>query len=202
MARVERQQLADRLSALPDDAWAQPTLCAGWAVRDIVGHMIAIGTMSAGRFFSGMAKNGFSFDKFQSQGIKSNTEGKAPAQILAAFTATVDSHHKPPGPATTVLGEVLVHGEDIFRPQDRRYLVHPADHVVTVAEFYKRNGFPLKVKQRIAGVTLRMTDADWSYGSGPEASGPGISILMAMVGRKIALGELQGEGVSILNGRS
>jgi len=202
MARAERQQLADRLSALTDDAWEQPTLCAGWTVRDVVGHMIAIGTMSGGTLASGMARNRFSFDKFQREGITSNSEGKTPTEILAAFSATIDSHHKPPGPKTTVLGEILVHGEDIFRAQDQGYLSHPADHVVTVVEFYKRNRFPLKVKQRISGVTLRMTDADWSYGSGPEVSGPGISILMAMAGRKIALGELRGEGVAVLSGRS
>jgi hypothetical protein len=158
--------------------------------------------MSGRKFLSGMAKNRFSFDKFQDEGITSSIEGRSPAQILAAFSATVDSHHKPPGPKRTVLGEVLVHGEDIFRARDPGYLSHPADHVVTVADFYKRNGFPLKVKRRIAGVTLRMTDADWAYGSGPEVSGPGISILMAMVGRKVALGELRGEGVPVLSNRS
>jgi len=47
-----------------------------------------------------------------------------------------------------------------------------------------------------------MTDADWSYGSGPEVAGPGISVLMAMVGRKIALPDLRGEGVAILASRS
>jgi uncharacterized protein (TIGR03083 family) len=202
MARAERQQLADRLATLTDEEWERPTLCSGWTVRDVVGHMTAIGTMSAGIFFGGMARNRFSFDKFQGEGIRSNTEGKSPSQILAAFGATVDSHAKPPGPKLTVLGEILVHGEDIFRAEDQGYLNHPGDHVVAVADFYKRNRFPLKVKARIAGVTLRMTDSDWVYGSGPEVSGPGISILMAMVGRKVALGELRGDGVPVLSGRS
>jgi uncharacterized protein (TIGR03083 family) len=202
MARAERQQIADRLSALPEQAWAGSTLCDGWLVRDIVGHMIAIGSMSPGVFFGGMIKNGFSFDKFQQQGIAKYTGGRTAGQMLDSFKATVDSHAKPPGPKTTVLGEVLVHGEDIFRAQGPGYLDHPAEHVIAVAEFYKRNGFPLKVKRRIAGVTLRMTDADWSYGSGPEVAGPGIAVLMAMVGRKVALGDVQGEGVAVLSGRS
>jgi uncharacterized protein (TIGR03083 family) len=202
MARAERRQLADRLAALPEGAWTGSTLCDGWLVRDIVGHMIAIGSMSAGTFFGGMAKSRFSFDRFQEQGIRKYTGGRSPAEILAAFRATVDSHAKPPGPKTTVLGEVLVHGEDIFRAQGSGYLDHPAEHVIAVAEFYKRNRFPLKVKQRIAGVTLRMTDADWSYGSGPEAAGPGIAVIMAMAGRKIALEDLWGDGVAVLSGRS
>jgi uncharacterized protein (TIGR03083 family) len=201
MARAERELIAERLAALPEGAWAGSTLCDGWLVRDIVGHMIAIGSMSAATFFGGMAKNGFSFPKFQEQGIRKYTEGRPAAEILTSFKATVDSHAKPPGPKATVLGEVLVHGEDIFRAQGAGYLDHPAEHVVAVAEFYKRNSFPLKVKKRIAGVTLRMTDADWSYGSGPELAGPAIAVLMAMVGRKIALGDVHGDGVAILAGR-
>jgi len=202
MARAERQQLADRLAALPASAWAGSTLCGAWLVRDVVGHLIAIGSMSTGTFFGGMARNGFSFDKFQEQGIRTYTAGKSAEEILAAFTATVYSHAKPPGPKMTVLGELLVHSEDIFRAQEPGYLDHPAEHLIAVAEFYKRNRFPLKVKQRIAGVTLRMTDADWSYGSGPEVAGPGIAVIMAMAGRNVALEDLRGDGVSILAGRA
>ncbi|MFZ0171413.1 MAG: maleylpyruvate isomerase family mycothiol-dependent enzyme [Acidimicrobiales bacterium] len=202
MTRAERQRIADKLAAMPDDAWSQPTLCEAWLVRDIVAHLIAIGSMSTGKFVSGMARNRFSFDNFQAEGIRRYANGKSPAEMLSKFKATVSSHAKPPGPKTTVLGEVLVHGEDIFRAQSQGFGDHPAEHVVAVADFYKRNGFPLKVKKRIAGVTLRMTDADWSYGSGPEVAGPGISVLMAMVGRKIALADLKGEGAAVLEGRS
>jgi uncharacterized protein (TIGR03083 family) len=202
MTRAEREQLAEKLSALPDDAWDSETLCEGWRVRDAVGHMIAIGTMSAAGFLGGMVRNRLSFERLQAEGIRANTIGRSPSQILGGFRATVSSHAKPPGPPTSVLGEMLVHGEDIFRVQDGRFAEHPIEHVVTVADFYKRNNFPLKVKRRIAGVTLRMTDSDWSYGSGPEVTGLGISLLMAMVGRTIALDDLKGEGVALLSTRS
>jgi uncharacterized protein (TIGR03083 family) len=36
-AEVER--LAQYLDTLPPDAWTQPSACAGWAVRDVVGHL-------------------------------------------------------------------------------------------------------------------------------------------------------------------
>jgi uncharacterized protein (TIGR03083 family) len=202
MARDERQQIADKLAVIPEGAWGQQTLCVGWTVADVVGHMTAIGSMSAGKFVAGMAKNHLSFAKFQQQGIRTYTEGHSPAEILGAFKSTVSSRAKPPGPKMTVLGEVLVHGEDIFRALGSGFGDHPADHLIAVAEYYMRNRFPLKVHGRISGVTLRMTDADWSYGSGPEVAGPGISVVMAMAGRKVALSDLQGDGVSILSGRS
>jgi len=202
MARAERQEIADKLAALPEEAWAHPTLCEAWAVRDVVAHLVAIGSMSTRRFVGGMAKNRFRFGSFQAEGIRTSAEGRSPAELLVAFRATVASRAKPPGPKTTVLGEVLVHGEDIFRALGPGFGDHPVEHVVTVADFYKRNRFPLKVHKRIAGVTLRMTDADWSYGSGPEVAGAGIAILMALAGRKIALSELKGDGVAILSAHS
>lgn len=202
MTDAERRQLLERLGGLSEEDWSRPTLATGWTVQDVVGHLIAIGTMSAGKFFGGMLKSGFKFEAVQAAGIAAASAGKTPSQVLDAFRATVSSRAKPPGPKTTVLGEVLVHSEDIGRALGPTFGEHPTEHVVTVADFYKRNSFPLKVKARIAGVTFRMTDGDWSYGSGPEVSGPGISILMAMVGRKIALGDLSGDGVAVLSGRS
>jgi uncharacterized protein (TIGR03083 family) len=202
MASDERQQIAEQLEALPEEAWAEPTLCEGWVVSDVVGHMTALGSTSTAKFVRGMLRNRLNFGAFQAEGIAAVTKQKSPAEILEAFKATVSSRAKPPGPKTTVLGEVLVHGEDIFRPRGTSFGRHAVENVVTVADFYKRNGFPLKVKRRIAGVTLRMTDGDWSFGSGPEVAGSGISILMAMVGRKIALSDLQGEGVAVLSHRS
>lgn len=31
---------AERIAAVPDDAWDAPTPCADWTVRDLVGHVI------------------------------------------------------------------------------------------------------------------------------------------------------------------
>jgi len=50
-------------------------------------------------------------------------------------------------------------------------------------------------------VTLRATDADWSHGSGPEAAGPALSLLLAMTGRTAALDDLTGDGVAVLRSR-
>jgi hypothetical protein len=50
-------------------------------------------------------------------------------------------------------------------------------------------------------VSLRATDTDWRHGSGPEASGPIIALVMAMTGRKVALDDLTGEGAAVLRDR-
>ena len=56
-------------------------------------------------------------------------------------------------------------------------------------------------KKRIAGLTLKATDMDWSTGSGRVVEGPGEALLMMMSGRKSALDDLSGEGKQTLASR-
>ena len=65
---------------------------------------------------------------------------------------------------------------------------------MTLAEFYKKTGAPLRAKKRLAGLKLTATDVDWSTGDGPEVSGPAMSLILAMVGRAKALDDCTGAG--------
>jgi uncharacterized protein (TIGR03083 family) len=107
-------------------------------------------------------------------------------------TTTMTNH--PPGPTTAMLGEMIVHGDDVRRPLGVNY-GYPADHVIAAAEFYKASNLLLGSKKRITGLTLRADDMDWSTGSGPEVVGPGASLLSAMTGRRAALDDLHGDGL-------
>jgi hypothetical protein len=73
--------------------------------------------------------------------------------------------------------------------------------VVEVADFFKKSNLIIGAKRRIDGLSLRATDVTWSHGSGPEVAGPILSLVMAMTGRKAALGDLSGEGVATLGSR-
>ena len=67
--------------------------------------------------------------------------------------------------------------------------------------FFKGSNLVIGSKKRVAGLKLNATDADWTHGDGPEVSGPMISLLMAMTGRKAAIDDLKGEGVETLRSR-
>jgi len=107
----------------------------------------------------------------------------------------------PPGPTQTWLGETIVHSEDIRRALGIGH-EYPTDAVITVADFYKGSNLLIGSKRRIGGLTLRATDAGWTTGTGPEVSGPILSLVMAMTGRKVADDDLAGEGVATLRSRS
>jgi hypothetical protein len=94
----------------------------------------------------------------------------------------------------------MVHGEDIRRSLGQRG-THPDEHVKTLADMYIKTGAPLRGKTRSAGLRFVATDLDWASGDGPEVRGPGMSLIMAMVGRREVLGDLEGPGLDTLRSR-
>jgi uncharacterized protein (TIGR03083 family) len=99
-----------------------------------------------------------------------------------------------------MVGEAVVHSEDIRRPLGIRR-EYPLDTVLRAADFYKGSNAIIGAKNRVAGLTLRATDADWTTGSGPEVRGPAMALVMAMTGRSAALPDLTGDGVGTLRSR-
>jgi uncharacterized protein (TIGR03083 family) len=161
--------------------------------------MLVTETTTPGKFFAGFAGAGFSFEKMTHKAVAEASAG-GPEPTLAAFRANADSKKSPPGPVDSWLGETLIHSEDIRRPLGIAH-TYPTDAVVRTLDFYKNSNLIVGAKKRIAGLTLRATDADWSTGSGPAVEGPAMSLLLAMTGRKQALDELSGDGVETLRSR-
>jgi uncharacterized protein (TIGR03083 family) len=197
---TERKALATDLRALSDEDWAKPSLCGQWTVRDVLAHMISTATMTPPAFFGKMIASGFSFDKVQGQGVAAH-QGTSPAGTLTGFEAVLTSVKHPPGPGDSWLGETIVHSEDIRRALGIKH-EYPTAAVVQVADFYKGSNLLIGAKRRIDGLTLRATDAEWSHGTGPEVSGPVLSLVLAMTGRKPADDDLAGDGVMTLRART
>ena len=197
---AERKSLAGDLRPLTDEQWATTSLCEQWTVRDVLAHMTAAATLTPPVFFATLIGSGFSFDKVQDKGIAAH-RGDSPADALAGFEKVQTSVKHPPGPADTWLGEAIVHSEDIRRPLGIEHQ-YPTEAVVRVADFYKGSNLLIGSKNRIASLTLRATDTEWSYGTGPEVSGPILSLVMAMTGRKAAIDDLEGDGVAMLRSRA
>ncbi len=199
LVHAERAALAADLAGLTPDQWATPSLCAGWSVEQVMAHQVSTARTGVLGFFTGLIKAGFSFDRFTENGVKDGSKG-GPAAVLAAYRAIGSSTTSPPGPKVSWLGEELIHGEDIRRPLglSRAY---PAAAVVPTLDFYKGSNLIVGAKKRISGLSLKATDTEWSHGSGDLVSGPAISLLMAMTGRKEHLADLTGPGVDALRSR-
>ena len=200
MVHAERRSLGDFLDTLTPEQWSAPTWCDQWNVQELVGHLTAAGNITAPHFFAGLVKSGFSFDKFVDGDLRQFAQG-SPADVRARYDRIIDSNRKPPGPAYVALGEVMCHGEDIRRALGSQG-EHPAEHLVTLAELYRKTGAPLRAKKRLEGLSMRATDVEWWTGEGPEVRGPCMSLILAMVGRTGALDDCEGPGVETLRARA
>jgi uncharacterized protein (TIGR03083 family) len=196
---AERGALADDLANLKPAQWDTPSLCSEWTVRDIVAHMSATASLSPATFFVNMAKAGFNFDRFANGQIAKH-RGSDPAATLNEFRGLRDSTSAPPGPKTSWLGEVVVHGEDARRPLGIPHTYAP-DAVRQVIDFYKGSNMLIGSKKRIDGLALSATDDDWQHGQGERVEGPLLSLLLAMTGRGAACDDLTGPGVQTLRSR-
>ncbi|MFL6059659.1 MAG: maleylpyruvate isomerase family mycothiol-dependent enzyme [Marmoricola sp.] len=197
---AERGALAEDLAGLSAEQWKTRSLSQEWNVAQVLAHMTSTATLTPLTFFGNFAKAGFSFRPFANAQIRKHL-GPDREATLAAFVAVQHSTKSPPGPKASWLGETIVHAEDIRRPLGISH-TYDLGAVKHVADFYKGSNALIGTKSRIGGLALRATDTDWSHGEGEEVSGPMLSLLLAMTGRRSGCGELTGPGVATLESRS
>ncbi|MDZ7930553.1 MAG: maleylpyruvate isomerase family mycothiol-dependent enzyme [Rhodococcus sp. (in: high G+C Gram-positive bacteria)] len=197
IVHAERAALIDDLTNLTDDQWAHPALCGDWTVHDVVAHLINNAKTTRLGIVRDMIRARFDFDRQNAQGVE-RERGATPSQTLARLRQVAPRTSTPPAPLDSRLVEEVIHGEDIRRPLGITR-VYPLDAVVRSLRYQARTPVSLGgAKQLIASVQLRATDADVSIGDGPEVFGPALSLLMAISGRKSALSQLDGPGLSAL----
>ena len=146
-----------------------------------------------------MTESGFNFTRYAARGI-ARARRPDPQQTLGAFRDASPRTSAPPGPRETWLGEHIVHGEDIRRPLGLAH-TYPMDAVLATLDFYQRSQPIIGGRDRVAGITLRATDADHSVGSGPEVAGPALDLVLAASGRPASWVNLTRPGLESLKSR-
>jgi uncharacterized protein (TIGR03083 family) len=199
LIHCERRKLVDDLQDLTYAQWHTASLCPGWDVHQALAHVVALTKQTPPKFVRRFVASGFRFDDMVAKDIARESSG-TPAQTLTELAAHAGDTSAPPGPVDSWLGEVVVHGADIRRPLGMTYSV-PVRTAVQVADFYKNSNLLIGAKKRIAGLRLVATDTDWSHGSGPEVTGPILSLVLAMTGRAAALSDLRGDGIRDLDAK-
>ena len=196
----ERNQMAETLISLSADQWAAPSWCEGWSVQDTAGHILAAAEQTPANFYKEMISAGFRFNVFADRAAK-RLASIGPDELVRRLQARTSTTNHPPAPVMAMLGEIVVHGEDIRRPLGLEHR-SPEAALVAVADSYKKSNLLIGAKRRIAGLRLRATDIDWAYGEGLEVSGPLTSLILAMAGRKGVHPDLTGEGLATLGNRA
>ncbi|MFN2569623.1 MAG: maleylpyruvate isomerase family mycothiol-dependent enzyme [Candidatus Dormibacteria bacterium] len=194
----ERRANQEMLSRLTADQWEAPTLCEGWTVRDLAGHLASADDMSLGRFLATLLAAGFSPDK-ANQAFIDRWTVRSNDDIVAAVGSPALKGLFRVAPAGA-LTEAFIHGQDIRRPLNISH-AHSEESLRAAALATCTTPTGTGSKRRVKGLRLRATDIDWSHGEGPEVTGPAEALVMAANGRAVALADLSGEGRDMLAAR-
>ena len=191
------------LHTLERDEWERPSLCDGWRVRDVVGHILDGNELKLWTLPFRLARFGFSSDRSGKHHSIQRASGHSCEALLRDF----DARDPWAGtcrvfPPRLVLLDRLVHHQDI-----RRALDHPRDipdeRLRACLDATPRLGSVFGARSRTKGLRFEATDLDWSWGgeADPLVQGPGEAILMAMLGRRAALDDLTGPGLATFAAR-
>ena len=199
---AQRLSVADLLEQLSDDEWRQPSLCAGWTVRDVAGHLTLQQVGPVGVIGMMLRWRG-SLDRMIRDVACRRAAALSTGQIIAEIRDMVGSRRHTVGVTyIETLTDILVHGQDIAIPLGRRLDMPPEAAAVAASRVLSmRWPPPLPSARKVAGFRLIATDVSWSVGDGPEVRAPIGVILLACAGRLAALPQLSGEGAPDLAAR-
>lgn len=177
--------IADLLGSLPVEDWERASLCEGWRVRDVAGHLawrVGSSTPHLVRTSArAVFREGVSPRRLVDTMARREAEA-GPEQLVSRLRRIADDRLAHRGRRNVhELAEVVVHGYDIATALDRRLAFPPS---VTGAVALARTVIaPLPVSAVTRARTLTATDAGWSVGRGPELGATAEAIILFLYGR-------------------
>lgn len=195
----ERTRLADALEHLEGDQWDAPTLCQDWSVAQVVAHLSAVANTGTFAWLRSIVRAGFNTDKHNARLLERYLSDDH-AGTFATYRRSIPLTTAPARAYVAVLGEVIVHGQDIAHPFGIRLDPDPAS-VRAVADFFATKDFAVNSKTLVRDLRLQASDATFEIGTGPLVRGTLLDLVMIMAGRSDYLEWLEGDGVAELSSR-
>jgi uncharacterized protein (TIGR03083 family) len=202
---AQRLSLAELLEQLTDEEWRRPSLCTGWTVRDVAAHLTLqqIGLADMLREMPTMVRARGNVDRLTHTLACRQAARLSTAQMIAAIRGMVGSRRHNLGvTCRETFIDILVHGQDIAVPLDRRLDIPPEAAAAAATRVWTmRWPPPFPAVRTLKAFRVTATDTAWSMGEGPEVRAPMTAILLLGCGRLVALPQAAGEGVAELTAR-
>ena len=203
---AEVDEIGELLHELDPADFDAPSLCAGWKVRAVIGHMAYGHTTPMPRIVVTLARYRFDIPKGSFELSKAWADARTPQQIVADWDRDLVAGRARKGIAKTIKWPAgfldhFIHQQDIRRPlgRDRAIDADRLRAALDVVPTVQTKIFA--TKPVIADLRLEATDVDWSHGNGPLVRGPGEALVLAAGGRVVALDDLDGDGLPLLRER-
>ena len=177
--------IADLLAGLTPEQWETQSLCDGWRVRDVAGHLVwRLG--SSNRELLGSAARAY-FGHFVRPGRAIDAVSRAaaqadPDQLVARLREIAADKSAGAGRVgITELTEAVVHGLDVAQPLG---LTLPIHAMAGGAVALRRSLIaPIEIKAVLRTRRLVATDAEWSVGHGSPLRGTAAELILFLFGR-------------------
>ena len=194
--RRVRLGIADELESLGAAEWDAPSLCEGWRVRDVAGHLAVVPTITTRDLMSAAPRAGFNPNRINTV-LAIRSGSRAPDLLVQEICEHASTRRTAKVlDVRNSLFDAIVHSQDIAIPLGREFSV-PVELTRDALERVWGMGWPFNARRRLAGHTLTATDVAWTVGAGPEIRGSALSLLLLLTGRtETARASLGGPGVN------
>jgi uncharacterized protein (TIGR03083 family) len=208
LTRAELKAMSDFLHTLKESEWDEPSLCEGWKIRHVVGHLALGYSLPLPKVMLLLAfKYGFSLPKASHYASMQFGDAHKPKELLAIF----DKYTSLPkfrgiaatGSPAEHFVDHLIHNWDVSLPLDKPLQV-PENRLRagldTMVVIEGKSGIA-PGRKLAEGLKLTTTDVAWSFGEGKEVTGDAMSLILALSGRQRGFYGLRGDGLFILRER-
>lgn len=166
--RSVRLDIADLLTTLTPAQWDTESLCPGWRMREVAGHLALVPTITTWDMVRAAPRGGFNPNRINT--VLARRHGSAPTTSIVAELRT----HAGDRCTARVLDvrnslfDAIVHSQDIARPLGLSFDVDPQFVVMGLDRVWQM-GWPFRARERLTGLTLqaptragRQARARWS----------------------------------------
>lgn len=202
-ARLCSDELADWRELLPrltPAQWRAPSLCEGFTVADVVGHLTLARAVPLRTVVVKLARFRGNMDRLSYVESRAFAAKHGPTGLTEIFTRETARRHERGlariEPARRELADAMTHRLDVCWPLGIEAAV-PAERMAACLDVVVR--WPeWGCRSTAKGLSLRATDVSWSWGSGPVVEGPAQALLLAIGRRPAATPQLNGPGLPML----
>jgi uncharacterized protein (TIGR03083 family) len=204
LGAAQKRRMSELIHSLSAEQWVHESLCAGWRVCDVVGH-VTFGNSAPLPKVLGLVLFKYRGNVTKASAIESPKFADRLGQV--GLIAEYDRSSVSPrglgrlikGP--DLLGDNLVHELDIRRPLgiDGSF---PPELIMAALDalVVTKSAFFAPAKNAVE-LSFEATDVHWHWGSGPSVQGPAEDLALALSGRAVGLDALHGDGVATLRDR-
>jgi uncharacterized protein (TIGR03083 family) len=174
--------LADTLAAEPASIADAPSLCAGWAVKNVLAHMTMAARYDGPAFMAELAAVGHDFGALSEKVARRDGELGFDRLLDDLRSDTMATWAPPGGGAIGALSHVVIHSLDITSALD---LVRTADDQATLLVLMAMTAGGVSTHFGVdpTGRLLKATDVDWQSGAGQPVEASAGDLILALAGR-------------------